>query len=223
MGTRAGPAAPRKRVPGSPAQVPSQWPSDWLSRLVVTPRTVSLVLTASLGSSGPFCFNVQSDQEQSALLEPSAVTKPCQGASPCPFPPHSCFLFPKKAHTPARGAASLPPALVLGGEFRRRGLQQQQMLFGFTAKNFVEFPKDPQLVRDRLRSGARTAQDGGRRPIPQHDWQDWAENRSRELQEGKGFSSLLDRDAAEWACDQRTVQTKNYKETQDSLGQSRER
>lgn len=71
-------------MPGSPAQVtvlqdavPSQRPSNWLCHLVVTSRTVSLVLTASLGSLGAFCFNLQADQEQSALLELSAVTKPC--------------------------------------------------------------------------------------------------------------------------------------------------
>lgn len=72
-----------------------------------------------------------------------------------------------------------------------------------------EFPREPRLVWDGLRLGARAAQDRGRRLIPQFDWQDQAENRSRESREGKCFSSLLDRDAAERARDQRTVQTRN--------------
>lgn len=67
-----------------------------------------LVSGASLGSLGAFHFNPWLDQEQSAGMELPAVIKPCQGAFPCPFPPHSCFLSPIKPCTPARGAALLP-------------------------------------------------------------------------------------------------------------------
>lgn len=115
-------------MPRSPAQVaglqdavPSQWPSNWLCHFVVTSRTFSLVLTASRGRLGAFCFNPWLDQEQSALLELPAVTKPCQGDFPCPFPPHSCFLSPPKDLHSCTRSCSARPVPCPRGQVQARG------------------------------------------------------------------------------------------------------